>query len=126
MHVAMSISRPEDFFFPDLDITPAYFVAHSPWESFPKAMVISGGGFTKNSIGSIKRRFEDLVRTSLDLGATPNKIQRKSHPLAFYKEELPGCAPNASIPLLIRARMDNFDVRRILVDLGSSTDIMYT
>ena len=102
MHVVMSISRPEDFFFPDLDATPAYFAAHNPWESFPTTMVISGGGFTKNSIGSIKRRFDDLVRTSSDLGATLDKIQGKSHPLAFYKEELPGGAPNANIPLLVR------------------------
>ena len=30
MPIAMSISRPEDFIFPDLDTTLAYFAAHIP------------------------------------------------------------------------------------------------
>ncbi|GAU10317.1 hypothetical protein TSUD_422660, partial [Trifolium subterraneum] len=41
-------------------------------------------------------------------------------------EEVPGGSPNFQIPLLVRAKMANFDVRRILVDQGSSCDIMYS
>ncbi|MCI96414.1 hypothetical protein A2U01_0117714, partial [Trifolium medium] len=33
---------------------------------------------------------------------------------------------NAQIPLLVRADMANFEVRRVLMDPGSSVDIMYT
>ncbi|MCI46110.1 hypothetical protein A2U01_0067350, partial [Trifolium medium] len=49
----------------------------------------------------------------------------KSLPLAFYLEELSGGSANANILLLIRADMVNFEVRRVLVDPGSSVDIMY-
>jgi hypothetical protein len=41
-------------------------------------------------------------------------------------EELPGGTPNTHIPLLIRADMANYDVRRILIDIGSSADIMFS
>ena len=40
--VTLSISRPKDFYFPDMGDIPLYFSTHSPWESFPAAMVISG------------------------------------------------------------------------------------
>ncbi|MCI13553.1 hypothetical protein A2U01_0034671, partial [Trifolium medium] len=47
----------------------------------------------------------------------------RSVPLAFYLEELPGGSANSQIPLLVRADMANYDVRRMLVDPGSSCDI---
>ncbi|XP_058787909.1 uncharacterized protein LOC131662207 [Vicia villosa] len=49
-----------------------------------------------------------------------------SSPISFYREELPGGAPNTTIPLIIRARMANFDVHCILINQGSSVDIMYS
>ncbi|MCI48783.1 hypothetical protein A2U01_0070026, partial [Trifolium medium] len=48
----------------------------------------------------------------------------KSLPLVFYLMELPGGSANTNIHLLIRADMANFEVRRVLVDPGSSVDIM--
>ena len=122
----MSISRPEDFYIPEELNVPLYFATHSPWETFPSALVISGGGFNKITVGSVKRRFDQLISTSSNQNATLDKPRGSSVPIAFYREELPGGAPNSSIPLLIRARMENFDVRRILVDQGSSVDIMYS
>ena len=56
---------------------------------------------------------------------TFEKVKGRSEPITFYLEELPGGAPNSVIPLLIRAKMANFDVHRILVDEGSSIDVMY-
>ena len=58
IRVTMSITRPKDFYFPKMEEVPLYFSSHSPWESFPAAMVISGGGFNKCNVGSMKRRFE--------------------------------------------------------------------
>ena len=56
--VAMSISRPKDFSYPDMENIPLYFSSHSPWESFPTTMVISSGGFNRHTVGSVKRRFD--------------------------------------------------------------------
>ena len=54
----MSISWPEDFYYPYMENVPLYFSSHSPWESFPTAMVISGGGFNRHIVGSVKRIFD--------------------------------------------------------------------
>ena len=122
----MSIMRPEDFCFPDMKDVPLYISSHSPWESFPIVMVIFGGGFNKKTVGSIKRRFNQLIKTNSDMDATLDKFRRGSNTLAFYREKLLGGAPNSTIPLLMQTHMANFDVWCILVDKGSSVDIMYT
>ena len=85
-----------------------YFSFHSPWESFPTAMVISGGGFNTHTVGSVKRRFDQLIEANSEMDATLDKFRGGSHPLAFYMEELLGGAPNSIIPLLVRACMANF------------------
>ncbi|XP_058741497.1 uncharacterized protein LOC131613876 [Vicia villosa] len=122
LQVALSITRPEDFV-PSIRVTTAF----STWEGFPTAMVISNGGDPGSlTISSVKRNFDELISVNSDLGPTLQKFKGKSDPITFYLEELPGGAPNATIPLLVRARMANFDVRRILVDEGSSVDIMYS
>ncbi|MCI62312.1 hypothetical protein A2U01_0083569, partial [Trifolium medium] len=85
------------------------------WDALAHAMVISGGGFDKQTVGSIKRKFEELIDASSSMNATLDKPKGQSKPLAFYMEELPGGAPNSQIPLLIRVDMANMDVRRVLV-----------
>ncbi|XP_058760613.1 uncharacterized protein LOC131633953 [Vicia villosa] len=115
MQVAMSITRPEDFYLPDWVKSATALSPHSSWEMFPSAMV-----------GSVKRKFDELLSASLSKAAALNQATSSPSSISFYKEELPGGASNATIPLLIRARMANFDVRRILVDQGSSMDIMYS
>ncbi|MCI76002.1 hypothetical protein A2U01_0097271, partial [Trifolium medium] len=57
--VMMCISRPEDFFVPE-DVS-AEINALSRWENFPQDMVIFGGEFNKVTIGSVKRKFEELI-----------------------------------------------------------------
>ncbi|XP_058764162.1 uncharacterized protein LOC131637579 [Vicia villosa] len=90
-------------------------------------MVISNGGDPGSlTISSVKRKFDELISVNSDLAPTLRKFKGKSDPITFYLEELPDGAPNATIPLLVRARMTNFDVRRVLVDEGSSVDIMYS
>ncbi|XP_058741598.1 uncharacterized protein LOC131613981 [Vicia villosa] len=122
LQVALSVTRPEDFI-PSVGVTSAL----SPWEGFPTAVVISNGGDPGSlTISSVKRMFDELISANSDLGPTLQKFKGKSDLITFYLEELPGGAPNATIPLLVRARMANFDVRRILIDEGSSVDIMYS
>ncbi|XP_058745895.1 uncharacterized protein LOC131618745 [Vicia villosa] len=126
MQVAMSITRPEDFYLPEWARVSSTPSPHSPWEIFPSAMVISGGGFSKLTVGSVKRKFDELISASSSKAATLDLAKGGSSSISFYKDEMPGGAPNATIPLLIRARMTNFDVRCILVNQGSSVDIMYS
>ncbi|GAU45610.1 hypothetical protein TSUD_301880 [Trifolium subterraneum] len=129
--VALAISRPEDFLpLPSNEEKEAldYLAAHldGSWENFPGALVISGGGFNPVTIGSIKRKFDELEKASPFEEIKITEVKENSVPLAFYREEVPGGLPNFQIPLLVRAKMVNFDVRRILVDQGSSCDIMYS
>ncbi|XP_058780878.1 uncharacterized protein LOC131654974 [Vicia villosa] len=126
MQVAMSITRPEDFRLPDWARSEAAPSPLIPWETFPSVMVISGGGFSKLTVGSVKRKFDELLSASSSKTAALDHAQSSPSSISFYKEELPDGVPNATIPLLIRARMANFDVRCILVDQGSSVDIMYS
>ncbi|XP_058759897.1 uncharacterized protein LOC131633202 [Vicia villosa] len=122
LQVALSVTRPEDFI-SSVGVTSAF----STWEGFPTAMVISNGRDPGSlTIGSVKRMFDELISANSDLGPTLQKFRVKSDPVTFYLEDLPGGAPNATIPLLVRASMANFDVFRILIDEGSSVDIMYS
>ncbi|XP_058733521.1 uncharacterized protein LOC131605145 [Vicia villosa] len=122
LEIALSVTRPEDFI-PSVGVTSAL----STWEGFPTAMVISNGGDPGSlTISSVKRKFDELITANSNLGPTLQKFRGKSDPITFYLEELPGGAPNATIPLLVRVRMANFDVRRVLIDEGSSVDIMYS
>ena len=56
---------------------------------------------------------------------TFERVKGRSEPIIFYLKELPGGAPNSAIHLLVRTRMANFDVHRVLVDEGSFFDVMY-
>jgi len=52
--------------------------------------------------------------------------QRLWTPFAFYDNKLHGGVSNAAIPQVIQAYMENFDVRRVLVETGTSYNNMYT
>jgi len=114
----MSVEHLGDF--PDnMEIVPY----SCTWERFPSANVITGG--TLNIyMGSMKRKFEELM--SVNLLVPSNSIIGGRPPLTFYDSELSGGASNSAIPLLVRASMANTDVRRVLIDTGASCDIMYT
>jgi hypothetical protein len=119
--VAMSITQPEDFY-----ISEEVSARLSKWENFPSAMVITGGGFNTYTVGSVKKKFDELISASSKMSSVLDTTKGTYVPLSFYLEELPGGSPNSQIPLLIQASMANFDVHKILVDEGSSCDIMYS
>ncbi|CAJ2661598.1 unnamed protein product [Trifolium pratense] len=79
-----------------------HFNAHmnGSWENFPKAMVITGGGISKVTIGSVKRKFDELESICSVNPVAVSKPEEGSNPLAFYKEEVPGGSPNYQIALL--------------------------
>ncbi|GAU18799.1 hypothetical protein TSUD_80880 [Trifolium subterraneum] len=122
-NVALAVWRPEDFYVPKHFKDTYEHLILNEWENFPETVVISGGD--KHTVGSVKRKFEELITASSGMAVTLGKPKTSSQPLSFYLEELPGGSANSQIPLLVRADMANFDVRRILVDSGSSCDIMY-
>ena len=66
----MSVMQPEDFYLTDIEGVPLYFYSYSTWESFPAAMVISGGGFNKHTMRFVKRRFDQLIEANSDMDAT--------------------------------------------------------
>ncbi|XP_058766541.1 uncharacterized protein LOC131640151 [Vicia villosa] len=97
LQVALSVTRTEDFI-PSVGVTSALSV----WEGFPTAMLISNGGDPGSlTIGSVKRKFDELISTTTDLTPTLRRFKGRSEPITFYLEELPGGAPNATIPLLL-------------------------
>ena len=72
------------------------------WEQVPSVNVITGG--TLNiSMGSMKRKFEDLMSVNLLVPSNSNIGGRP--PLAFYDSKLPGGAANSAIPFA-RASID--------------------
>ncbi|PNX64135.1 hypothetical protein L195_g061969, partial [Trifolium pratense] len=75
----------------------------STWDYFQDSFVITGGRLDKHSIGSIKRKFEELIDISSNMNATLDKAKGRSMPLSFYLEEMPGGTTNFQIPLLVRA-----------------------
>ncbi|CAJ2634295.1 unnamed protein product [Trifolium pratense] len=118
--IAMSVSRPEDFAIPsdfgDTRTSPTL----STGDYFTDSLVISGGHMDKHTVGSIKRKFEDLINTSSNMNATLDKAKGRSMPLAFYREELPGGTANFQIPLLVRADMANMDVATLHGDIEAA------
>jgi len=78
------------------------------WEQVPSINVIIGGTLII-SMGSMKRKFEELMSVNLLVPSNSNIGGRPS--LAFYDSELSGGAANSTIPLLVRASMANTDVR---------------
>ncbi|GAU44722.1 hypothetical protein TSUD_88060 [Trifolium subterraneum] len=123
-NVALAVWRPEDFYVPKHFKDTYEHPILNKWKFFPEIMVISGGVFDKHTVGSVKRKFKELITASSGMAVTLGKLKTSSQPLSFYLEELPGGSANSQIPLLVRADMPNFDVRRILVDSGSSCDII--
>jgi len=101
--VAMSVEQLGDF--PsNMEIVPY----SCTWEQVLSINVVTGG--TMNiSMGSMKRKFEELMSVNLLVPSNSNIGGRP--PLAFYDSELPGGAVNSAIPLLVRASMVNTDVR---------------
>jgi hypothetical protein len=58
--VAYAISRLEDFAKEGEVLTHLTSHLDGTWEDFPKTLVISGGGFNSTTLGTIKRKFEEL------------------------------------------------------------------
>ncbi|KAJ1438483.1 hypothetical protein SESBI_03100 [Sesbania bispinosa] len=78
----------------------------------------TGGGVTSSS----RRRYSRSVMMI-------NTQMEDQHPhlpeISFSDLDFEGIKPHQDDPMVIEARISNFMVKRILVDQGSSTDILY-
>ncbi|MCI49627.1 hypothetical protein A2U01_0070871, partial [Trifolium medium] len=57
------------------------------WENFPKSLVITGGWFNKTTMGSIKRKFEELESVYSVNPIVISSVKEGFIPLTFYREE---------------------------------------
>lgn len=110
MLVATSFTRLEDFYVPNEVVFLTYIATHNPCESFPSAMVISGKGDNKMTVGSENRKFEQFITASSNKDSTIDTSQGNSNPIAFYREDLADGFPNSSIHFLVRAQITKFNV----------------
>ncbi|GAU10578.1 hypothetical protein TSUD_419570, partial [Trifolium subterraneum] len=110
-NVALAFWRPEDFYVPKHFKDTYEHPILNEWENFHETMVISGGVFDKHTIGSVKRKFEELITASSGMTVTLGKPKTSSQPLSFYLEELPRGSANSQIPLLVRADMEREERR---------------
>ena len=115
IQIAFSVIRPYDFYVPNRHEEEPLSM-HSRWEKFPSAMVITYGGFNDISINSAKKKLDELADAAPIQAVSFEKVKGRSELITFYLKEFPGGSPNSNIPLLLRARMANFDVHHVLIN----------
>ena len=77
----------------------------------------------KGEIWVLKQMYE--VLSVYSLAKKPSKETTKSGSITFTKANLKRVQNPHSNPLVIHLRMNNYDVRRVLVDIESLVEVMY-
>ena len=84
---------------------------------------IIGGPFTGESFISLKKACQRQVNS---IHMTPLFKQRRTNQdMSFSEEDARGVKQPHNDPLVIMLMIEGFNTKRILVDNGSSTDIIY-
>ncbi|VFQ73601.1 unnamed protein product [Cuscuta campestris] len=104
------------------DAQPQQQVQENP-EEFPQVGVIFGGPETGVTSKERKEWARKLYVGSIDVGQAAKKGRRE--PIVFSDEDLPLILSPHRIPLVISMAIHKFFVRRILVDTGSSVNVLY-
>ena len=84
---------------------------------------IIGGPSTRGSCRSLKRSHQRQVNSIH--GIPPPKQRRTERDILFSKEDARGVKQPHNDPLVIMLMIEGFNTRRVLVDNGSSTNIIY-
>lgn len=83
--------------------------------------IIAGGFLGGGSTNSCRKRYVRLVLSvDLDVSDFPTHP-----PIVFMKEDFEGIYPHENDPMVILAVSADYRVKRVLVDQGSSADILY-
>lgn len=112
---SQSSNTPSKSAYPELELI-------KPWS---KVMVISGGYSvsTKEMKRSVTRKWKEIRSTA----SNPTLTVLTCRPTqAFSDQDLPLRKSNKYVPLIISVVMLCVKVKRILVDQGSSVDLMFT
>ncbi|VFQ81371.1 unnamed protein product [Cuscuta campestris] len=91
-------------------------------EGFPQVGVIFGGPETRITTKERKEWTRRLYAGFIDVGQIAKKGKRE--PIVFSDEDLSLISPH-KIPLVISMAIHKFFVKRILVDTGSSVNVLY-
>lgn len=94
-------------------------------KSWPEVVVISRGYLvnTKETKRLAKRKWKEILSTA----SNPTPVVLMCRPAVTFSDQgLPLRKPNKYVPLVISSVMLGIEVKRILVDQGSSVDIIFT
>ena len=84
---------------------------------------ITGGPFTSGSFKSLKKAYQRQVNSVHAM--PPFKHKRTGQDMSFNEADDRGVRQPHNDPLVITLNIEGFNTKRILVDNGSSTDIIY-
>ncbi|VFQ70687.1 unnamed protein product [Cuscuta campestris] len=104
------------------DAQPQQQVQENP-EEFPQVGVIFGGPETGVTSKERKEWARKVYVGSIDIGQAAKRGRRE--PIVFSDEDLPLIPSPHRTPLVISMAIHKFFVKRILVDTGSSVNVLY-
>ena len=84
---------------------------------------IAGGPFTARSFKSLKKAYQRQVNSIHMM--PPFKQKRTNQDMSFNEADARGVRQPHNDPLVIMLTIEGFNTKRILVDNGSSADIIY-
>ena len=94
-----------------------------PQSTIGEIRTITGGPSKGRSFNSLKKSYQRQVNSVHSLH--PLKQRRVDQDMYFSKEDAKGVKQPHDDPLVIMIMIEGFNIRRVLVDNGSSTDIIY-
>ncbi|XP_050280548.1 uncharacterized protein LOC126721541 [Quercus robur] len=94
-----------------------------PQNALGEIKTIAGGPTAGGSFKSLRKSYQRQVNNVH--GAPPSKQRRTSEDLHFSEEDARSVKQPHDDPLVIMIMIEGFNTRRVLVDSGSSADIIY-
>ncbi|XP_065634585.1 uncharacterized protein LOC136069715 [Quercus suber] len=95
----------------------------SPQSAIGEIKTIMGGLSAEGSFKSLKKSYQRQVNSVH--GLTPLKQRQTNQDMCFSEEDARGIKQPHDDPLVIMIMIEGFNTRRVLVDNGSPTDIIY-
>ncbi|XP_030963362.1 uncharacterized protein LOC115984480 [Quercus lobata] len=94
-----------------------------PHKVIGEIKTITGGPFSRGSFKSLKKAYQRQVNSVHTV--PPSKHRRTYQDMSFNEGNAMGVKQPHNDPLVIMLNIEGFNTKRILVDNGSSTDIIY-